>query len=75
MEHTRTNKLWQGIIIPFIVAYAGSKLIFHFVGFQYDVFSDPINPYKLLIDFGVFVSIFAITSWAATRILRKYGNR
>jgi hypothetical protein len=68
MEKKYTKKPWSQFVVPFLVAYVGSKLIFHFVGFELNVLSNPTNLYKLLVDFGVFIGIFAVTYWAMSKI-------
>lgn len=74
MESKHTKEHWSRFVVPFIAAYVGSKLIFNYVGFEYNIFSDPINLYKLFIDFGVFIGIFAVTYWAMNRIFRNNRN-
>ena len=46
-------------LIPFLIAYLGSKLIFSFLNFNYAVFNDPFDLIKLLIDISVFFVLFA----------------
>jgi len=50
-------------LIPFLIAYLGSKLIFSFFGFKYDVFSEPFDLIKLSIDLAVFIALFTLAEW------------
>ena len=51
-------------LLAFLVAFCGSKVIFHFMDFSYSVFTDPFDIEKLLIDIGVFFVLFSI-GWMA----------
>ncbi|WP_347332909.1 hypothetical protein [Marinimicrobium locisalis] len=56
------------LIVPFIVAYIGSRLIFHFVGFSYSPFTEPFDGTKLFIDIAVFGALY-FASFIALRAL------
>lgn len=58
-------------IIPFLVAFIGSKLIFSFFNFSYLVFDDPFNLLHFSIDIGVFIILWGITD----KGLSNYLNR
>ncbi|GIU08209.1 hypothetical protein TUM4641_21870 [Shewanella morhuae] len=47
--------------IFFIFAFIGSKLLFKYFDFHYDIFSDSFELLKFIIDTGVFVVIFIST--------------
>lgn len=47
-------------LVPFIVAYLGKKIIFHFLGFSYDPYNDPFEVVMLLIDVGVFLVLWVL---------------
>jgi hypothetical protein len=60
MENIQSSKSILSWLIPFIIAYFGSKTIFYYFSFEYALFSDAFNIEKLLIDLGVFMGLFYI---------------
>ena len=50
-------------VLSAIVAYLGSRAIFAAFGFSYDVFGEPFNVAKLIIDVGVFLALFYGCYW------------
>lgn len=46
------------LFVAFLIAFFGSKGIFHFMDFNYSLFKDPFDIGKLLIDIGVFFGLF-----------------
>ncbi len=65
---------WMLFIVPFIVAYIGSRLIFHLFGFDYNLFSEPLNATKLFIDVAVFGGLYFAT-YMAVRKLQQSRQR
>lgn len=57
--------------ISFIFSFIGSKLLFKYFDFHYDIFSEPFEPFKFIIDTGVFVVIFISTQILYEKILGK----
>lgn len=57
-------------LIPFLIAYLGSKLIFSYFNFNYAVFSDPFDLIKLLIDISVFIALFVF----GERLFKAFSN-
>ncbi len=55
----------------FIFAFIGSKLLFKYFDFHYDIFSDHFEPLKFIIDTGVFVVIFISTQILYEKIFSK----
>ncbi|RTR30152.1 hypothetical protein EKG39_16085 [Shewanella atlantica] len=58
-------------IIPFLVAYIGSKLIFSFFNFSYNFISDPFDLINLLIDTGMFVLLWVLADLAVKKFTVK----
>ncbi len=58
-------------IIPFLVAYIGSKLIFSFFNFSYNFISAPFDLINLLIDTGVFVLLWVLADLAVKKFTVK----
>ena len=48
----------MNLLVPFLIAYLGSELVFRFFDFNYDIFNEPFSLAKLLIDIGVFGMLF-----------------
>jgi len=67
MDNNKSSSPVLNFLIPFLVAYLGSKGIFYYFSFEYSVFSDAFDIQKLLIDLGVFVVLFHLGT-----ILAKY---
>jgi len=61
--------------ISFIFAFIGSKLLFKYFDFNYDIFSDPLDPLKFIIDTGVFVVIFISTQILYEKYWEKRINK
>jgi hypothetical protein len=57
-------------LIPFLIAFIGSKLIFRLFDFNYSLFSDPFDGVKLLIDTGVFFILFVLGTMLSDKILK-----
>lgn len=62
MEISQSNQSILNFIIPFLIAYLGSKGVFYFFSFEYSLFSDAFDVKKLLIDLGVFFILFYLGS-------------
>ncbi|WP_206482913.1 hypothetical protein [Thalassotalea sp. G2M2-11] len=60
MENNQSSKPILTFLVPFLIAYLGSKGIFYYFSFEYALFSDAFDLQKLLIDLGVFVGLFYI---------------
>jgi len=67
MDENQSSNPVLNFLIPFLFAYLGSKGIFYYFSFEYDVFDDVFDIQKLLIDFGVFALLFYLGT-----ILVKY---
>ena len=61
--------------ISFIFAFIGSKLLFKYFDFNYDIFSDPLDPLKFIIDTGVFVVIFISTRILYEKVFDKTNKQ
>lgn len=68
MSREDNGTSWKLFIVPFIVAYIGSRLIFHFFGFDYKLFTEPLNVTKLFIDVAVYGGLFFATYIAARKL-------
>jgi hypothetical protein len=62
MDVNQSNTPLLNFLIPFLIAFFGSKGIFYLFSFNYSVFSDTFDIQKLLIDLGVFGVLFYISS-------------
>ncbi|RTR37220.1 hypothetical protein EKG38_20005 [Shewanella canadensis] len=58
-------------IIPFLVAYIGSKLIFSFFNFSYNFITAPFDLINFLIDTGVFVLLWVLADLAVKKFTVK----
>ncbi|GAB6091513.1 hypothetical protein JCM12856_31070 [Spirochaeta dissipatitropha] len=58
------------IILPFFVAYFGSKIIFSIFDFSYSLFNDPFDLFSFLVDILVF-GILYLVSFYAIEIFNK----
>ncbi len=67
MDNNQSSNPVLNFLIPFLVAYLGSKGIFYYFSFEYSVFSDAFDIQKLLIDLVVFAVLFYLGT-----ILAKY---
>jgi len=67
MDNNQSSKPILNFLIPFLIAYLGSKGVFYYFSFEYSLFSDAFDIQKLLIDLGVFGILFYIGT-----ILAKY---
>ncbi|WP_144393623.1 hypothetical protein [Pleionea sediminis] len=52
----------------FIFAYISSRVIFNQFDFYYDIFNEPLNISKLLIDVGVFISLYLVSAIVLDRL-------
>lgn len=60
MDINQSTKPILNFLIPFLIAYLGSKGIFHYFSFEYSLFTDTFDVQKLLIDLSVFSGLFYI---------------
>ena len=67
MDTNQSSRPILNFLIPFLIAYLGSKGIFYYFSFEYSLFSDAFDIQKLLIDFSVFIVLFYVGT-----ILVKY---
>ena len=67
VRNSQSSKTILNFVVPFLVAYLGSKGIFYYFSFDYSLFTDAFDLQKTLIDFGVFIGLFYIGT-----ILVKY---
>lgn len=54
-------------VLSFCVAFAVSRTLFGLANFRYNVFSEPFNIGKLMVDFGVWAMIYITMLRALTR--------
>lgn len=47
-------------VLPFLIAFLGSKLIFRLFDMNYSLFVDPFNWVSFLIDLGVFTALWIL---------------
>ncbi len=66
MEINHSNRFLLSFLIPFLVAYLGSKGVFYFFAFEYSLFSDAFDMKKALIEIGVFCGLFYIGTIAVS---------
>ena len=71
MESNQSSNPVLNFLIPFLVAYLGSKGIFYHFSFEYDLFSDAFDIQKFLIHLGVFVVLFYIGTIVAKIFLNR----
>ena len=72
MESTEGRR--QGPWVPFVawvVAYIASRAIFAASGFRYQIFQEPFNLGKLIIDLGVWAVLFGAAWWIVTRLFYR----
>jgi len=74
MDENQSNKPVLNFLIPFLVAYLGSKGIFYYFSFEYSVFSDAFDIQKLLIDLGVFVVLFYLGTILAKHLINTISK-
>ncbi|TOK41340.1 hypothetical protein CGI18_23560 [Vibrio parahaemolyticus] len=60
-------------IVLFLFAYLGSNLIFSFLNFNYNFMSDSFDLTKLLIDFGVFIVLWALADLGYKKFTKRSG--
>jgi hypothetical protein len=60
MDINQSTKPILNFLIPFLIAYLGSKGIFYYFSFEYSLFTDTFDVQKLLIDLSVFSGLFYI---------------
>lgn len=61
MDMQKRKKFFVNYLIPFLVAYFGSKGVFYLFSFKYSLFSDAFDITKFMIDIGVFALLFFTT--------------
>jgi hypothetical protein len=61
----------MNFLIPFLIAFIGSKLIFSYFGFNYNTFSDPFDITKVVIDIGVFSALYILGSIVFNKIKKS----
>ncbi|MBE0564508.1 MAG: hypothetical protein IH621_01005 [Krumholzibacteria bacterium] len=54
--------------LSFVVAYIASRIGFAAAGFAYNVFSDPFDLGKLVVDFGVWIVLYALSHAVLVRV-------
>ncbi len=69
MDNNQSSNPILNFLIPFLVAYLGSKGIFYYFSFEYSLFSDAFDIQKLLIDLGVFVVLFYLGTILAKQVV------
>lgn len=69
MESNQSSTPILNFLVPFLIAYLGSKGIFYYFSFEYSLFSDAFDIQKLLIDLGVFIVLFYIGTILAKRFI------
>jgi len=62
------NRGWIAFL-SWVVAYVVSRIIFALFDFSYNVFTEPFNIIKFVIDFGVWAAIYAISYFVLARVL------
>jgi hypothetical protein len=60
------RRMWAWVL-AFFAAYILTRAILRAVGFHYDLFRDPFNAGKLLIDFAVWAVFFVGALWGFRR--------
>lgn len=55
-------------LLAFTVAYLGSRAIFAATGFRYQLFGEPFDAGKLLVDFGTWAALFLAAMWVLRRL-------
>ena len=56
-------------VLSFLIASVVSRLVLAAAGFSYNLFSDPFDPVKLIIDFGSLLALFALVQLVLVRAL------
>ncbi|MCF2947836.1 hypothetical protein L0668_06945 [Paraglaciecola aquimarina] len=62
MDNIQLSKVILNYLVPFLIAYLGSKGIFYYFSFEYSLLTDAFYLQKLLIDIGVFVGLYYMGS-------------
>ena len=75
MENNQSTKGIINFLVPFLIAYLGSKGIFYYFSFEYSLFSDAFDIQKLLIDLGVFMVLFYIGTILAKHFLTNKNKQ
>ncbi|WP_299495255.1 hypothetical protein [uncultured Shewanella sp.] len=73
MSSNQGNSRFIQFLIPFVIAFLGSKVIFYYCSFEYSLLSDPFNSQKFLIDLLVFVGLFYV-GMIVHRYVSKFKN-
>ena len=68
------NRGWI-VFLSFVIAYVASRIIFAYAGFTYSLFSEPFDLAKLVVDFGVWGVLYALSYWALARVLGRKATR
>lgn len=71
MSNNQSSMSILNFLIPFLIAYLGSKVIFYFFSFEYSLFSEAFDIQKLLVDLGVFVGLFYIGTILTTSFISR----
>lgn len=62
------------VFLSFVVAYIVSRITFAATGFDYDLFSEPFDLGKLLVDFGVWGALYALSYSVLARVLGRESS-
>ncbi len=62
-------------VVALVIASFASRALFAAVGFSYNLFSDPFDPVKLIIDFGTLLALFALSLFVLVRALGSKNAR
>ena len=54
-----------------VIAYVASRIVFAAAGFNYNIFSDPFDLGKLVVDVGVWVVLYALIYSLVSRALGR----
>lgn len=58
-------------IVYFVIAYIIRTVIFYYIDFDYNIFTEDFNFLKLAIDFGIFAFIYTSVLLIGTKITRN----
>ena len=64
------NRRWIAFL-SLVVAYIASRVIFAAAGFTYNIFSDPFDLGKLVVDFGAWVVLYALSYLVFARVFGR----
>ena len=54
-----------------VIAYVVSRILFAAAGFSYDIFSEPFDLGRLVVDLGVWGVLYVLSYWALARVLGR----